>query len=235
MVKDKSATDAIDSLKKRSHSGTEKLPGRTTSYNWVRDASISTAKICENVTTPVSSHWSVDELYFKTMGMGRFLFGVMDHDSRFVVATTTAYDKLGYDATNLFKKTVKIARVRPCVVSNDRLRGFKKGFQNIIANRKRFMLDLPSYTAYHISSAAVNKRHINNNRRERLNGIIKDRIKTVRGFNSKNPALLGLFITYYNVLRSHTSLGGKTPAQMLGISVRGSDKWATLLAYASTC
>ena len=67
------------------------------------------------------------------------------------------------------------------------------------------------------------------------NGTVKNRIKTVLGFNSENPALLFLFIIHYNFVCPHMCLNGKTPAEAMGIRVDGDDKWATPLAFASAC
>ena len=81
----------------------------------------------------------------------------------------------------------------------------------------------------------MRKRHINNSLFECQNGTVRNRIKTVLGFNSENPALLFLFMIHYNFVRPHMGLNSKTPAEVMGIRVDGDDKWATLLAFASTC
>ena len=87
----------------------------------------------------------------------------------------------------------------------------------------------------HVRTASVRNRHINNSLFEYQNGTVRNRIKTVPGFNSENPALLFLFITYYNFIRPHIGLNGKTPAEAMGIRVGGGDERATLLAFASAC
>jgi|GEM_PF-6093241 transposase InsO family protein len=53
-----------------------------------------------------------------------------------------------------------------------------------------------------------------NNIVERLNGIFRERNKTMRSFNNKSEAaFIGGFRIYYNFLRSHLALNGKTPAE----------------------
>ena len=233
-VKGQSLEETVDSLSNRSDLGMKKIPGRTTIHYWIRDANKSTAKIYENITIPVSSHWSADEIYFKTMGRGRYLYAVMDEKSKFVHATKAVYGKIGYNCTSLLKKAQKIAQTLMHILTSDKLRGYKLAVKNMV---HAYMLKHPysNRIIYHINAAAVNKRHINNNRRERLNGIIKKRIKVARGFKTKYPALLELLVTYYNFLRPHGGLNKKTPAEMLGISVHKSDRWASLLAFCSTC
>jgi hypothetical protein len=38
---------------------------------------------------------------------------------------------------------------------------------------------------------------------------------------------------YYNYVRPHMALKGKTPAEAAGIQVKGTDKWLTLIQNAS--
>lgn len=87
----------------------------------------------------------------------------------------------------------------------------------------------------YVHSASVQNRHINNSLFERQNGTIRNRIKAVRGFSFKNPALLFLLITYYNFICPHMGINGKTPAETMGIHVDGVNKWATPLAFAAVC
>ena len=68
----------------------------------------------------------------------------------------------------------------------------------------------------------------NNNRIERLNGTLRERVKVQRGW--KNPASKiaeGQRI-HYNFVKPHCALQDKTPAQVAGIGVRG-NKWIELL------
>ena len=73
----------------------------------------------------------------------------------------------------------------------------------------------------------------NNNLHERLNGKFKDRIKTVRGFKSEDPALIHLMMIHHNFFRSHSGIGNITPAEKAGIRIQGSDKWMTFICNAA--
>ena len=111
--------------------------------------------------------------------------------------------------------------------------GFARGFRNAISRCRKHRRK--GQKPVHIRTASVRNRHINNSLFECQNGTVRNRIKTVRGFNSENPALLFLFTTHYNFVRPHMGINGKTPAEAMGIRVDGDDKWATLLAFASAC
>ncbi|MCG8529143.1 MAG: DDE-type integrase/transposase/recombinase [Desulfovibrionales bacterium] len=233
----KSLAAAVRGLKKRSCAGVNRTPARSSACRWVRDADREAARIYEDMPMPVSGKWAVDEIYVRTLGRAKYMFGVMDSESRFVAASDVSDTKLDYDATGLFEKAAGLTRMIPRVLVSDRLPGFARGFKNVMAKRRRRRRgsrarpDPPP--PCHIRSASIRKLRVNNNCRERLSGTIRDRTRTARGFSSESPALLGLLVTYYNFLRPHTGLGGRTPAGAPGVSVRGTDKRATLLAYAA--
>ncbi|MGA8856270.1 MAG: hypothetical protein WB643_03780 [Candidatus Bathyarchaeia archaeon] len=74
---------------------------------------------------------------------------------------------------------------------------------------------------------------IHNNKMERMNGELRDREKVVRGLKrEESPLLAGLQI-YHNYVRPHMGLDGKTPSELAGIEVKGTDKWLTLIQNAS--
>ena len=66
----------------------------------------------------------------------------------------------------------------------------------------------------HMADTGIRDRHPANNTYERFNREIRDRIASIRGFKSENPALLGLLVTYHNFMRPHGGLGGRTPAEV---------------------
>ena len=234
-VTGKSLADAARSIQNDSHLGIKKrVPSRSTVLYWERYAEKLTSQILKKLPIRTSDRWATDELYYRSCGNGRYLFGIMDTESRFILANETCKsgDKLNHDPTNMFKQAINIAKKVPQVLISDRLKGFTHAFKNTIHHKK---YRKKNKRPVHIRSAAVQKIHINNNTYERWNGTIRDRIKTVRGFNSEHPALLWLYITYYNFIRTHMGINNKTPAEVMGIRINGDNKWMTLLAFASVC
>ncbi len=69
---------------------------------------------------------------------------------------------------------------------------------------------------------------------ERFNGEIRDREKIVRGVKKSDSPLLTGYQIYHNYVRPHMALDGETPADKAGISVKGSDKWLTIIQRASS-
>ena len=75
---------------------------------------------------------------------------------------------------------------------------------------------------------------IHNNKQERFNGKVRDREKITPNLKSvDSPVLKGMQI-YHNFVRPHMALEGKTPSEMAGIKVEGSNKWITLIQNTSS-
>jgi hypothetical protein len=67
---------------------------------------------------------------------------------------------------------------------------------------------------------------------ERMNGEIRDREKIMRGLKIPDTPILSGYRIYHNYLRPHEGLKGKTPAQAAGITIKGDNKWITLIQNA---
>ena len=65
---------------------------------------------------------------------------------------------------------------------------------------------------------------LNNEKMERMNGEIMDREKVVRDVKKDDNLLVRGLQIYHNYMRPRMALEGKTPAEVAGINVEGSDK-----------
>jgi len=86
--------------------------------------------------------------------------------------------------------------------------------------------------AKHIAKAGLRKHDATNNRIERLNGTLRERIKVQRGWKTfKTPIAEGQRIQY-NFVKPHMALEGQTPAEVAGVGANGKNKWMGLLVEA---
>jgi transposase InsO family protein len=71
---------------------------------------------------------------------------------------------------------------------------------------------------------------------ERLHGTIRDRSKVMRGLEDETTAqtIIDGFRTYYNFIRPHQALDGKTPAEIANINLNlKGNKWLELIRQSS--
>lgn len=70
---------------------------------------------------------------------------------------------------------------------------------------------------------------MNNNIIERLNGTKREREKVMRGLKTEETSIIPMQDIYYNFVRPHQSLDGRTPAQATGIGIEEQNKWLGLI------
>lgn len=74
---------------------------------------------------------------------------------------------------------------------------------------------------------------VHNNKMERFNGEVRDRERVMRGLKKRDTPILDGIQVFYNYVRPHEALEGRTPAELCGIKVQGANKWLTLIQNAA--
>jgi hypothetical protein len=60
-------------------------------------------------------------------------------------------------------------------------------------------------------------------------GTIRQREKTMRGLKVEDTPIVDGNRIYYNFIKPHEALEGKTPSEKAGIEIEGDNKWLTLM------
>jgi transposase-like protein len=178
-----------------------------------------------NKNGDVSDTWRADELYVKIKGDMKYLFAIMDDETRFWIAQEIADSKYTHDARTLFQAGVKVAGKKPMTLITDGLAAYHEVY-------KKEFWTLKGPRTEHIQHITI-RGDRNNNKMERMNGEVRDREKTMRGLKTKETAILPGYQLYHNYFRPHEALNGKTPAEACGIKIEGKNKWLTLTQNAS--
>lgn len=71
-----------------------------------------------------------------------------------------------------------------------------------------------------------------NDRIERMNGTLRERVKVQRGWKSMGTPLAEGQRIQYTFIKPHIALEGQTPAEVAGIGLIGQNKWKELLTKA---
>ena len=213
------------------HFGTEM--GATSVYRWIQTFVPRVAEYVNSLTPQLSETWHADELFVKMKGGINykahyggeakniaFLWNVMDRKTRFLLASKVSAFRDVAGADRAFREAMRNAGgSQPERIVTDGLNSYKT-----------VMASLPeSQRPEHVANAGVRKRHATNNRIERLNGTLRERVKVQRGWKMmKTPIAEGQRI-HYNFVKPHIALEGQTPAERAGVGVEGQNRWMELL------
>lgn len=192
-----------------------------TVYNWIKKYTRLMQQYAEKIMPNVGNTWRADEIYLKVKGNTKYLFSMMDDQTRFWIAQEVAETKDMHDTRNLLKMSQKLMGKKPKIFITDGLHSYTKAY-----NKEWWTMKGPR--TQHIRHITL-KGDKNNNKMERLNGEIRDREKTMRGLKTKDTAILQGYQLFHNYIRPHEALNGKTPSEACGITIQGKNKWKTLI------
>jgi len=181
-------------------------------------------KYLDQIKPQVSDVWRADELYLKIKGNMKYLFAMMDDQTRFLIAQEVAEAKYTHDARHLFQISREAVDKQPKILITDGLPAYRDAFMKEYWTRTN--------GAQHIRDIQFNGR-IHNNKMERMNGEIRDRERVMRTLEKSNTPILAGIQIFHNYIKPHQGLKGKTPAEAAGIEIRGKDKWLTIIQNAS--
>jgi putative transposase len=196
-----------------------------TVYRWIKKYVGLMENYLEKIKPNVGNAWRTDELFLKVKGDMKYLYALMDDETRFWIAQQVADTKYTANINPLFHKGKEATGKRPNTLISDGARNFNDSFN------KEFYTNTTSRTR-HISHIRLQGDH-NNNKMERFNGEVRDREKVMRGLKKKDSAILTGYQIFHNYLRPHMGLNGMTPAEKCGIKIDGEDKWKTLIQNAA--
>jgi putative transposase len=194
-------------------------------YKWITKYVELMEKYLDKIVPNVSDTWRADELWMKFKGDMKYVFAIMDDETRFWIAQEVAESKFKHDARKLFQLAKKVTGKKPMTMITDGLPAYHDAY-------KKEFRTLRKPRTEHIRHIKLKGDH-NNNKMERLNGEIRQREKTMRGLKRKDTPILKGYQIYHNYIREHEGLDGKTPAEACGIKVEGKNKWKTLIQNAS--
>jgi len=193
-----------------------------TLIKWVRNNTELMKKYVDELTPNVSGIWHTDEMAVNVKGQFMWLWNLIDHDTRFLLASQISTKREIEDARHVFAEAKALAKVKPAFVVTDGLRAYQDAF-----NKEFFTLRNPR--TEHVRLAGLSKAS-NNNMVERLHGTVRERDKVMRGLKKEESDIIEGLRIYYNFIRPHMALNGKTPAEVANISLQlGQNRWESLI------
>ncbi len=197
-----------------------------TVYNWIEKYTALMDKYLDKITPQVSDTWRADELFLKVKGNMKYLYALMDDQTRFWIAQEVADTKNTADVRPLFQLGQQIAEKQPKTLITDGAPNFHEAYV------QEWWTQNKADRTEHIREIRLAGK-VHNNKMERMNGEIRDRERCMRTLEkSDTPILTGMQI-FHNYVRPHEALKGRTPSEAAGIEVKGKNKWITIIQNAS--
>jgi putative transposase len=195
-------------------------------YKWIRKYIALMEKYLDKITPQVSDTWRADELFLKVRGNTKYLYALMDDQTRFWIAQEVADTKFTADLRPLFQLGKQVAEKQPKTLITDGAPNFHEAYEHEFYTQKF------ATRTDHIREIALDGvRH--NNKMERMNGELRQREKVMRTLERPDTAILRGMQIYHNYVRPHEALNGSTPSEVAGIKIEGENKWLTIIQNAS--
>lgn len=201
-----------------------------TIHRWIKKYIKLISEYVRTLTPDVSGMWAVDEMALKCKGEWNWLWNLINTESRFLISSMISEGKVRDvdTARRPFKEAKKITKKKPDILVSDGLQAYKKAVKKEFQANKKYGIS----RTLHIREIAITDEERNNNKIERLHGTLRQRNKVQRGLKEIPSSRIFVegFKNYYNFIRPHQALNGKTPAEIAGINLNlDGNKWMNLI------
>jgi len=192
-------------------------------YKWIGKYTALMEQYAKTLQPQLSGVWHADEMKVNVHGKWHWLWNIMDSDTRYILASHVAQGRGTTEARQAFKiaKANSNPEGEPTFLITDKLGSYQAAASREFRN------------TVHIAGVGI-QGQISNNRIERLHGTMRERNKVMRAIKKPNSVYVKGQMLYYNHIRPHTALGGKTPAEAAGIDLElQENKWEAIIKKAS--
>jgi putative transposase len=197
----------------------------STILRWIQRYTELMERYASNLVPNVSEKWHADETVENVNGKNRWLWNLMDSESRFLIASRLTKGRTDVDARNLFLDGLDQTKKAPATIVTDGLVSYANAYDETLRYKGTKHIRKPRF----IDLA-------NNNRIERLHSSMRERTKVMRGFDTDptaNETMQG-YRLYYNFIRPHMALNGLTPAQAANLELGlGQNRWKSMITQST--
>lgn len=197
----------------------------TTILFWARKYGDIISEYAESLEPNLGTIWHADEMKIKTKRADwSWLWHVMDNETRYMITNLITKHREDGDAENVFNKAkVHSNGKKPEYMVTDGLQSYHGAFNKVFYDHH--------HSSVHVKADGL-KARTNNNKVERLHNTVRERQKVMRGLQNDDTAteFNNGFKAFYNHIRPHMALDGKTPAQAAGIDLKlGRNRWMGMI------
>jgi putative transposase len=182
-------------------------PSKSVVFQWVDKYTTRLVDHFRGYQPHVGNTWVADETMLDIDNRKVWFWDIIDTDTSFLLASRVSLTRTTEDAEQLMKAAMKRAGKSPKLIVTDKLRAYLDGIELTFGSDTEHLQSSPFTVGD--STALI----------ERCHETLKDRTKVMRGFKDVETLIefTDGFLVYYNFLRAHEGLDGRTPAEMAKI------------------
>jgi putative transposase len=194
-----------------------------TIINWVKRFTKLVKENIDELVPKVSGRWQADEMAVNVNGKYRWLWNLIDEETRFLLVSEMSKHREDTDAKKVFRLAKERAGKRPETIKTDGLWSYVEAY-------KKEFWTLKGPRAEHLRHVKFKDEPITN-MIERLQGTVREKDKVMRALDSDKSAIAyaDAFRFYYNFIKPHMSLKGRTPAEVAGLIEENGNRWLSLI------
>jgi len=193
-------------------------------YKWIRKYVALMENYAKTLQPQLlSGVWHADEMKVNVHGKWHWLWNIMDSDTRYILASHVALGRGTTEARQAFKiaKANSDPEGEPTFLISDKLPSYRAAVEHEFRN------------TVHFAGVGI-QGQVSNNRIERFHGTVRERNKVMRAIKKPDTSIIDGQRIYYNYIRPHMALDGKTPAEVAGIDLQlGPNKWEAIIRKAA--
>lgn len=195
-------------------------PSKHTVFNWIDKYTTLAIRHFRGYKPQVGNIWVADETMLDVDNHKLWFWDIIDSKTRFLLASRVSLARTSEDAQKLMESAYRRAGKAPKAVVTDKLRSYLDGIELTFGSDTEHTQASPFAMRDSKDSTALV---------ERFHGTLKDRTKVMRGFRDVDTLIQFTdgFLAYYNFIRPHEALDGKTPAEAAQIDYKVKN-WADL-------
>ena len=205
----------------------------STIYRWIVKYANMIGILTDNIQIKSGKELMSDEMEYHRLGEQNWFVDVMDTETRFVVASDYMKSRTIENLTKVLKKGKLVTGEQVKTVTTDGLQGYERVLKKSFGLKTHWNHKSPI-----IHNVVIASERGFNHKIERLHNTIRDRTKIMRGFHgsleSARAIMKGMEI-YYNFVRKHQGIEGKTPSEeAIPELCLSTNKWLSLIKMSKT-
>lgn len=181
-------------------------------FYWIKKFTKMAMGVIRSKPIKTGNHWHADEFFVREKGQQKYVWNVLDHDTRKLIVSVLLDGRGEKEALKAIEDAIKRAGKKPAKISTDGLPSYSKALVEYAGEIE------------HVKNVGIAKKE-NNNMVESMHSMMRSLARASRGIKSGESFADGFYV-YYNYIRPHGSLDNRPPnKQRLG--------WPNLLGNGS--